>query len=99
MGLMEDVGVLMLWSWSEVWGWAWDVVVLTLERMVTLVVVLVCVLEGTMASVVERLDGWCITGSAIGSGIPSAAFCNLPSFLSSLNRPPSQCQIQSQIAL
>ena len=63
MGLMEDVGVLILWSWSEVWGWAWDVVVLTLERMVTLVVVLVCVLEGRMAWVVERLDGWCVTGS------------------------------------
>ena len=51
---MEDVGVLMLWSWSDVWGWAWNVVVLTLERMVTLVVVLFCVLEGRMAWVVER---------------------------------------------
>ena len=38
-------------------------VVLTLVRMLTLVVMLVCVLEGKMAWVVERLDGWCITGS------------------------------------
>ena len=63
MELTEEVGVLMLWSWSEVWGWAWDVVVLTLVRMLTLVVMLVCVLEGKMAWVVERLDGWCVTGS------------------------------------
>ena len=42
------------------------------EDVVTLVVVLVCVREGTMAWVVERLDGWCVTGSGIGSGIPSA---------------------------
>ena len=59
---MEEVGVLILWSWSEVWRWAWDVVVLTLVRMLTLVVMLVCVLEGKMAWVVERLDGWCVTG-------------------------------------
>ena len=62
MELMEEVGVLMLWSWSEVQGWAWDVVVLTLVRMLTLVVMLVCVLEGKMVWVVERLDSWCITG-------------------------------------
>ena len=36
--------------------------VLTLVRMLTLVVMLVCVLEGKMAWAVERLDGWCITG-------------------------------------
>ena len=60
--LTEEVGVLMLWSWSEVWGWVWDVVVLTLVRMQTLVVMLVCVLEGKMAWVVEKLDGWCVTG-------------------------------------
>ena len=54
----------MLWSWSEVWGWAWDMVVLTLRRMLTLVVILVCLVEGKMDSVVERLDGWCITGSS-----------------------------------
>ena len=60
---MEEVGVLMLWSWSEVWGWSWDVVVVTLVRMLTLVVMLVYVVEGKMAWVVGRLDGWCATGS------------------------------------
>ena len=35
---MEEVGVL-LWSWSEVWGWMWDVVVPTLVRMLTFVVI------------------------------------------------------------
>ena len=60
---MKEVRVLVLWSWSEVWGWAWDMVVLTSVGMLTLVVMLVCVLEGKMAWVVERLDGWCVTGS------------------------------------
>ena len=45
------------------WGWARDVVLLMLVRMLTLVVMLVCVLEVKMAWVVERLDGWCVTGS------------------------------------
>ena len=47
--LMEEKRVLMLWSWCEVWDWAWDVVVLTLMKMLTLVVMLVCVLKGEMA--------------------------------------------------
>ena len=55
--------MLMLWSWSEGWGWAWDVGVLTLVRMLTLVVMLVCVVEGKIAWVMEVLDGGCVTGS------------------------------------
>ena len=81
MGLTEDVGVLMWWSWSELWGWAWDVVVLTLVRMVTLAVVLVCVLEKKMAWVVERLDDWCVTGS--------------PGLVESSGRSPKQFPILS----
>ena len=58
MELMKEMRVIMLLSWSEVWGWAWDVVILMLVRMLMLVVFLVCVVEGKMAWVVERLDGW-----------------------------------------
>ena len=36
---------------------------LTLVRMLTLVVMLVCVVEGKIAWVVKRLDDWCVTGS------------------------------------
>ena len=41
MELLEEVGILMLRSWPEVCGWAWDVVVLMLVRMLMLVVMLV----------------------------------------------------------
>ena len=63
MELMKEMRVIMLLSWSEVWGWAWDVVILMLVRMLMLVVILACVVERKMAWVVKRLDGWCITGS------------------------------------
>ena len=63
MELLEEVGILMLRSWPEVCGWAWDVVVLMLVRMLMLVVMLVGVVEGKMAWVVKELDGECIAGS------------------------------------
>ena len=49
-------------------SWACDLVVLRLVRMLMLVVMLVCVVEGKMAWLVERLDGWCITGFVESSG-------------------------------
>ena len=51
--------MLILWRWPEVGG---DVVVL-LVRMLALVMMLVCVVEGKMAWLVEGLDGGCVTGS------------------------------------
>ena len=50
--------------------------VLTLVRMMMLVVMLVCVLEGEMPWVVDRLDGWRVKDS--------------PGFVESSRRTPKQ---------